>query len=328
MKTFIKQLLPCWLVNGILIRRYKALVSELNKMLAFQTGITDGVPWIELQGGPRLFGQPPNTAECKLYHFLQKCIRAEITEEIFRVAVDIVTRYVFPHALPGEAVPYPKRIRKGFHPQHVETIEDMPISGKRKRYLRQIFQPRQGETFVDIGAYMGYGTLRLAQLLGPDAKIVVAEADSDALELLRRNIKVNNLHNVTIVPKAMWKSSGSLKFYRTARQANSLIDSVLGTTDSSHTSHQIEVETDTVDHVLQQFGGTAGLVSITVNGAEVEVLEGMKNTLLCSNDIRLTIAGWYKRNGQKICEILEPKLCQLGFEVVTGRLGRVLAWKA
>lgn len=220
MKTLIKQLLPRWLVNKIRIRRYEALLTELNKLPVAQADTTNGVPWIELQGGPRLFGQPSDIADHKLYHLLRRRIRAEITEEIFRVALDIVTRYIFPHALPGEVVPYPRRKRRGFHPQHVETIEDMPISDKQKRDLLKVFHPCPGETFVDIGAYMGYGTLRLAQLLGPESKIVAVEVDSNVLGLLRRNIEVNSLHNVTIVPKAMWKEPGRLKFYRT--------DSVIG----------------------------------------------------------------------------------------------------
>lgn len=327
MKTSIKKLLSRWLTSKVLIRRYKALVAELNKLPVIQSGITDSVSWIELQDGTRLFGQVTDIASRKLYQSLRKGIRAEITEEIFRVAVDVVTRYMFPHALPGETVPYPRRLRRGFHFQHVETIEDMPISGKWKRSLRQIFQPRPGETFVDIGAYMGYGTLRLAQLLGAKSKIVAVEADSDALQLLRWNIEANNLHNVTIVPKAMWKSPGCLKFYRTAKQANSLIDDVLRRNGSSQTIQSTEMKTDTVDRILQQLRLTAGLVSITVNGAEVEVLEGMKNTLQSTNGVRLTIAGWYRRDGRKICEIVEPKLHELGFEVVIGRLGRVLAWK-
>jgi hypothetical protein len=66
---------------------------------------------------------------------------------------------------------------------------------------------------------------------------------------------------------------------------------------------------------------------MTINGAEVEALQGMKRILLSNKPMRLSIAGWYKRDGRRICDIIVPVLREAGFETAVGRLGGVLAWK-
>ncbi len=66
---------------------------------------------------------------------------------------------------------------------------------------------------------------------------------------------------------------------------------------------------------------------MTVNGAEAEGVEGMKETLANCNKIRLIIAGWYKRKNKRICDILFPVLSEHNLQVVVGRKGGVLAWK-
>jgi hypothetical protein len=47
-----------------------------------------------------------------------------------------MTRYFYPHAMPHLTMPYRRRRRKtAFHPQHVETISDLPILAPEEKNM-------------------------------------------------------------------------------------------------------------------------------------------------------------------------------------------------
>lgn len=220
-------------------------------------------------------------------------------------------------------MPYSRNARRCFHLQHIETIEDLPgLSSAQKNELKDIYLPKPGESFVDVGAYIGMGTIRMSKEIGANAKIIAIEADSDSLELLESNILRNNLSNVTIVPKGVWSRECISDFHKAGAQANSLIDNIVNSKDV------VPIKTTTLDTIIQNSDvGCVDIISITINGAEVEAVEGMKETLKRCNAIRLSIAGWYKRGNKRICDIISPILRELGLNVVVGQKGGVLAWK-
>jgi len=139
--------------------------------------------------------------------------------------------------------------------------------------------------------------------------------------LLKHNIFVNNLANITPIPRAIWHNAQeTLIFYTSQRQANSLKSEIIDAVD------EIPVQTISVDSILKNFG-CPNLISLTVNGAEVEAVHGMEVTLSQCQQMRLSIAGWYTRDGKRICDIITPSLKECDFQVAVGKLGGVFAWK-
>ncbi|HWC81437.1 MAG TPA: FkbM family methyltransferase [Pseudonocardiaceae bacterium] len=71
-----------------------------------------------------------------------------------------------------------------------------------------------GGVFLDIGAYVGYHTVRVLSRLGASGTVVAVEPEPGAVELLRHNVSVNVPGNVAdrlvVLPAAAWDSSGSL----------------------------------------------------------------------------------------------------------------------
>ncbi len=181
---------------------------------------------------------------------------------------------------------------------------------------------------MGVGAFLGYGTLRIAALLGTGGRVIAFESDSKILPILRRNIEENNMHNVTIVPKGAADYSGEGSFFCNNGTANSLQRWVLANRGYKD-MQAIKIPVDTIDNVLKTLSiESVNLVNITVNGGEVEALAGMQQTLNASDDVKITLAGWYYRSdNKKVCDIVEPQLQQKGLTVIKGRLGRVLAWK-
>lgn len=330
-RSFLR-ILPKRLKRSLRLRNYswksKVMLEELSKVPIVETGCEsrgqNRIPFVVLSNNVKLYGQWPTQFEREVYDCWREILAPAITEDTIRVAMDVILRYLYPHAMPQLTAPYPRRARRCCHMQHIETIEDLPkLSDASKNKLKEIYSLKHGETFLDIGAYMGYGTIRLNKELGAESRIISVEPDPDAIKLLKENISCNNLSNVSIVPNAIWNRSGEiLDFSKTARQANSLISDIV------KASNSMSVQTITIDEIVRNTDeGTVDAVSITVNGAEVEAVEGMEDTIKRCEHIRLSIAGWYKRGDKRICDIISPMLQDYGLELAVGRKGGVLAWK-
>lgn len=304
-----------------------ALRAELQRVPLIETGLdgTEKTPYAILKDSTILFGRHPTESQKRIYREWFRYLPQTLSLETIGVAIDIITRYLYPHAMPTLTMPYSQKARRrAFHPQHAETIVDLPILDKDKLLLRDIFSPKKDETFLDVGAYMGYGTVRMAKIVaGGEGNVIAAEADPENLRLLNRNVQANKLDNVIIIPKAIWKeNTATLTFYKSERQANSLLDGIIRPQTS------IPVESTTIDEVINDLGiSTVNAVSLTLNGAEIEAIEGMKLTLSKSRQIRVSAAGWYERHGIKISTIITPLLTEAGLHVRTGKGGLVLAWK-
>jgi FkbM family methyltransferase len=62
---------------------------------------------------------------------------------------------------------------------------------------------RPGAVAVDAGAHHGYFTVLLAKAVGPDGAVVAFEADPDNAAVVRRNVALNDLQNVTVEQAAL-----------------------------------------------------------------------------------------------------------------------------
>ncbi|HEY1570739.1 MAG TPA: FkbM family methyltransferase [Pseudonocardiaceae bacterium] len=71
-----------------------------------------------------------------------------------------------------------------------------------------------GGVFVDIGAYVGYHSLRVLSRLGTSGAVVAVEPHLPATELLRHNVSINVpdavAERLTVLPAAAWDMAGQL----------------------------------------------------------------------------------------------------------------------
>jgi FkbM family methyltransferase len=309
------------------LRKRQLMKIELSRVPVVESGSEkingQDVPYVMLENNTVLYGRLSTDLEREVYQRWKKDIKPGIREETIQVAMDVVLRYLYPHAMPHLTMPYPRSQRACFHKQHIETIMDLPdIKDEEKQNLVEKFLVKKGESFLDIGAYMGYGTVRMARELDVGSRILAVEADPDSVWLLEQNVKANNLSNVSIIHKAVSNSDGTASFYKTGRQANSLISEVVSS------EHEIQIPTTAIDSILKGAGmDSVDRISITINGAEVEAVQGMEATVKQSRNIRISLAGWYKRDGRRIADIVSPLLKEYGLHVAIGREGGVLAWK-
>lgn len=80
------------------------------------------------------------------------------------------------------------------------------------RLIDSLVEP--GGIFVDIGAYVGYHTLRVLSRLGTSGAVVAVEPHVEATNLLRHNVSINVSEAVaerlTVIPAAAWDTAGVL----------------------------------------------------------------------------------------------------------------------
>jgi FkbM family methyltransferase len=70
-----------------------------------------------------------------------------------------------------------------------------------------------GDTFVDVGANIGYFSLLASKLVGRSGKVVAIEASPRIFALLKRNLDCNHVENVRAVNVAVWDSEASLQLF-------------------------------------------------------------------------------------------------------------------
>lgn len=77
--------------------------------------------------------------------------------------------------------------------------------------LLKLLQP--GDTFIDIGAHVGYFTVMASLAVGETGRVIAVEPDGENRDALLRQISLNRCENVTIVPCCMGDREGDVEFY-------------------------------------------------------------------------------------------------------------------
>lgn len=296
--------------------------SEIQQLDIKSSGLSaDGIPFIELEDGPIFFGHLPNRKELYLHSQFATTFRRKLDSNCIRVAIEIVTMYKYPHSMPYLTPPFPRWRRYGFHPQHYNTFRDYRIPELQKQQLESIFLVKQNETIVDAGSHIGYGTMRLAKAVGDDGTVVAIEADPRAFKLLEKNVNTNGFKNIRLSNRAAFKEPGSMKFYTGRRQANSLVKKIVNTEDT------VDVEANTIPNILAEHGiYHADMISLTINGAEMDALRGLEDWLNSSNPPRISLAGWYTTDQIPIAQLAKQYLEQNNMQVAIGPSNGLVAW--
>jgi FkbM family methyltransferase len=192
------------------------------------------------------------------------------------------------------------------------TLSEQYVEGIYERY----YKLNKGDIVVDAGANVGSFTVKAAEAVGKSGIVIAMEPEANSIILLRRNIEANELRNVVIIPKGVWGGVGRLRFILPpTRDGLSLYrHEMYGTRDSNEF---VEVQVDTLDNILRELGiKRADFIKMDIEGAEIEALKGMNETLK-DNDVKLAIAAYHTVNGKATYKTIVPWLKGKGFEVHT-----------
>jgi FkbM family methyltransferase len=139
---------------------------------------------------------------------------------------------------------------------------------------------RPGDIFLDVGANVGYYSLLASGLVGPGGKVIAIEASPSIALELQANVSLNELANVDVVRAAVADRNRIVDVYLANslnRGRTTIVPSVAKDGGQVHESSiQAFPLTKLVDIDLLR---RARLVKIDVEGAEADVLEGIRDVL-------------------------------------------------
>ncbi|HJU60360.1 MAG TPA: FkbM family methyltransferase [Nitrososphaeraceae archaeon] len=182
------------------------------------------------------------------------------------------------------------------------SFNDLVIMTKHEDDLLQLFCPTKEDIVVDIGAYLGRYTLTSSNLVGESGRVVAIEGDPSHYEILKKNLKLNKVSNVTAIncmvgSKDMHLIIGSEGNYLTVSSKNDMHTNYqensyreFDETGRAQIDNTI-VHLNTLDNLLIKEHGISEVnwMKIDVEGAELEVLKSAHNILSNSKRIKLLI---------------------------------------
>lgn len=137
------------------------------------------------------------------------------------------------------------------------------------RLVSSIIKP--GMVVLDIGAEMGYYTIIFSRLVGESGRVFSFEPHPEHRKYLSRNIEINSLHNVKICEFGLSDKTGSAFLERNWARIEKV---------DAPGKRYLEVGMERFDQWWQrEGGGRVDFAKIDIEGAELNALLGMKETL-------------------------------------------------
>jgi FkbM family methyltransferase len=148
---------------------------------------------------------------------------------------------------------------------------EIPVQEVLAQYLKP------GDVFYDIGANVGFFTVIGAKLVGSAGQVYAFEPEPRNAETLRHNIQINHFTQVTAIEKAVSCTTGQEKLKLADYCGGHALASVDTQIDYNNT---LTVKTVSIDSFVEQAKiKPPNFVKIDVEGAEIDVLKGMIQTI-------------------------------------------------
>lgn len=144
--------------------------------------------------------------------------------------------------------------------------------------LRSIL--REGDTFVDVGASIGFHSMLAGSIVGPRGSVYAFEPDPATFARLTRNAVLNGFQVLSLFKAALSDRQGSARLSQT--WADSGRNRVV-----KRRSRSVPVETVLADVVLA--GTHPSIIKIDVEGEESRVLQGLRRTIQNNPDVRMIV---------------------------------------
>lgn len=184
-------------------------------------------------------------------------------------------------------------------------------SAQVKSYLKE------GMTFVDVGANVGYYTLMAASLVGNNGQVIAFEPSPYAFSRLEETIRKNNLKQVQAIRAGLSDSAGDSLLFVSAREGNHTPSMVPNAGGRPVSVPVLRLDDYLAEHEINQ----VDLMKIDVEGFEPNVLRGVGeylergriHAILCEFN-----SHWLTAN-QSSAQALYELLINNGFKAASGK---------
>ncbi len=135
---------------------------------------------------------------------------------------------------------------------------------------------RPGDTVLDVGANIGQYTVLAGAKVGPSGKVFAVEPGTTARGILERNIALNGLKNVEIIPFAAWDSDTTL--YLNTGKAGNCGSAEVSCERPTGELPATAIPARRLGPLLREAGcARIDILKIDIEGAELPALRGLED---------------------------------------------------
>ena len=149
---------------------------------------------------------------------------------------------------------------------NLHAFIDLNLTKADKEFLKN-------KDIIDAGAFTGDTTLPLSKIT--TGQVYAFEPFDESFELLKKNIKDNKIKNVSPIKKSLGNINGERSLYLSG-------DNVQGITSNPNIRNydtELKVKEITIDKFVEENFLDVGLITVDVEGAELDLLNGAINTI-------------------------------------------------
>lgn len=190
-----------------------------------------------------------------------------------------------------------------------------------QNHLPWRLQINSGETAIQVGTPNPRTVFRYSKAAGPKGRVVIVEAEPSNVERLRQALPRLPHPNVTIVPKGAWSERGRLRLVLSPYNGDHKLPVPGIVHDNDYRpentyERSVEIDVDTLDNIVHEARlERIDFISITVNGAEIEVLKGC-GEVLARRPLRVYVKAHARHaDGTPINQTIMTMLRARGFAV-------------
>jgi FkbM family methyltransferase len=132
---------------------------------------------------------------------------------------------------------------------------------------------KPGDTFLDLGANVGFFSLAAAKLVGDRGRVIAIEPDPENFAQLKRNVSLNQLSTVALVNKGVSDEPGRLRLARNLH-GNRGAHTLLQVDDADEYA---DVDVDTIDAIVDSLAlSRVDIIKIDIEGFEYRALRSSR----------------------------------------------------
>jgi len=162
---------------------------------------------------------------------------------------------------------------------------------------------KKGNIVFDLGANIGWHTLRFSKMVGKEGHVYAFEPDPTTFEVLKKNMELNNIDNVSIFQQAVSDSIGTTTLHICESQDGST--TIMDVTKNPNFTQEAIVNVTTLDTFCQDHGIIPNFIKMDIEGAELKAINGMTNILNSSLDLKIIMEIQPVFRLKKLAEIFE-----------------------
>jgi FkbM family methyltransferase len=139
------------------------------------------------------------------------------------------------------------------------------------------------DRIIDIGAHVGFFTLLFAKLVGNQGKVISFEPSLETFKLLTSN--VGNLDHVKVFNHAISNTNEQISFYEFPVLYSEYNSEFITQFESEkwflkNKPNKVSIPALTIDSIVKDHSFVPNFIKVDVEGNELKVLQGAKDTLL------------------------------------------------